>query len=91
VGERAWAQQLLSWEWRGNELRAEISRAKYFVRGERREVLAWCELRDVSGGRRCDVGSFPSVAAAKAACDLHAAARCRRDREWNARKLNGLF
>jgi hypothetical protein len=76
-----WAQQLLTWTWHGNELRAEISRCRYFVRGERHEVLAWAEVRDVSGGRRVDIGSFPTVSAAKAACDLHAAARCRRDRK----------
>ena len=81
MGERAWASALLAWELRGQQLVAEISRCRYFCRAHGREVLAWCEPRDVSGRRRCDIGSYPTVAAAKAACELHAAARCRRDRE----------
>jgi hypothetical protein len=70
-----WAQELLAWEWRGLQLVAEISRCRYFVRGERHEILAWCELRDVSGGRRCEIGSFRDVAAAKAACERDAQLR----------------
>ena len=77
--DRGWAASVLSWEWRGVQLVAEISRCRYFVRGERCEAIAWCELRDVSGGRRVEIGSFRDVAAAKAACERDAAARCRRD------------
>jgi hypothetical protein len=79
MGRDRFAQQLLSWEWRGVQLEAAIARCRYFVRGHGREVLAWCELRDVSGGRRIEVGSFRDVAAAKAVCEHHAAALCRRD------------
>jgi hypothetical protein len=81
MGRDRFAQQLLSWEWRGVQLEAAIPRCTYFCRTHGREVIAWCELRDISGGRRVEIGSFPSVAAAKAACELHAAAWCRRDRE----------
>jgi hypothetical protein len=77
--DRGWAGALLTWTWHGNELQAEVSRCRYFCRAHGREVLAWCELRDVSGGRRCEIGSFGDVAAAKAACERHAAARCRRE------------
>jgi hypothetical protein len=77
MGRERFAADLLSWEWRGQQLVAEISRCRYFCRAHGREVLAWCELRDVSGGRRCDIGSFRDVAAAKAACEADAARRVR--------------
>jgi hypothetical protein len=66
MGRDRFAQQLLGWEWRGLQLQAEISAARYFVRGDRHEIITWCEVRDVGGGRRCDIGSFPSVTLARA-------------------------
>jgi hypothetical protein len=77
--DRGWAQRLLEWRWEGLRQTAETSRARYVIRGERHEVLAWCEVRDVGGRRRVEIGSFPSVALARAACETDAAARCRRD------------
>jgi hypothetical protein len=77
--ERGWAQNLLTWRWEGLQLTAEVSRAKYFLRSERHEVLAWCEVRDLDGRRRVEIGSFPSVALARVACERDAAARCRQD------------
>jgi hypothetical protein len=68
-----WSGRLLSWEWRGNQLEAGISRAWYFIRAHGREVLAWCELRELGGRRRVEVGSYPSVQAAREACERHAA------------------
>jgi hypothetical protein len=79
VRERGWAGALLVWEWRGLQLVAEISRCRYFCRVRGREVLAWCELRDISGGRRCEIGSFRDVAAAKAACEADAQRRVQRE------------
>jgi hypothetical protein len=52
MGRDRFAQQLLSWEWRGVQLEAAIPRCAYFCRAHGREVIAWCELRDISGGRR---------------------------------------
>jgi hypothetical protein len=77
MGDR-WAQTLLGWSWRGNQLEAEISRGRYFVRGHGREVLAHAELRDVGGRRRIEIGSYPSVALARAACERDAQHRLRR-------------
>jgi hypothetical protein len=81
MGDRGWAGELLSWRWRGRHLEAEISRVRYFIRGEAHEIAAWGEVRDPSGRYRVEIGSFPSVGAARAACERDAAARCRRDRE----------
>ena len=75
------AGELLSWGWSGAVLVAEISAARYVIRGERHEVLAHAELRDVGGRRRIEIGSFATVSAARAACELHAAALCRREDE----------
>ena len=72
-----WAQDLLCWRWAGLQVEAEISRCRYFVRGERHEVLAWAELRDISGVRRVEIGSFASVALARAACEADAERRVR--------------
>ena len=80
MGER-WPQRLLVWAWRGALLEAWIARCAYFVRGERCEEIAWGELRDLDGRRRVDIGSFASVALARAACERDAVARCRRERE----------
>ena len=77
MGDRAWAGALLMWKWRGLQLQAEVSRCRYFVRAHGREVLAWCEVRDVSGGRRCEIGSFASVALARAVCERDAQRRVR--------------
>ena len=82
--ERGWAQNLLTWRWEGLQQTAEVWRAKYFIRGERHEVLAHAEVRDTCGRRRIDIGSFPSVALARAACERDAAVRCRRDDERTA-------
>ena len=70
-----WPQNLLTWTWRGVQLEAAISRARYFVRSERREVLAWAEVRETDGRHRVDIGSFPSVSAAQAACERDAERR----------------
>jgi hypothetical protein len=79
MGDRGWACVLLSWGWSGSVLTAEISAARYFVRGDRHEVLAWAELRDLGGRRRIEVGTFGAVAPACAACELDAERRCRRE------------
>jgi hypothetical protein len=76
MGDR-WASDLLSWEYRPPLLVAEVSRARYLLRVDPHEVIAWCELRDVSGGRRIEIGSYPAVSAAKAACERDAAVRIR--------------
>jgi hypothetical protein len=75
------ARELLAWEWRPPLLTAEVSRARYFQRAEQCEVLAWCELRELGAARRCDIGSFGDVAAAKAACEADALQRLRREEE----------
>jgi hypothetical protein len=75
------ARELLAWEWRPPLLTAEVSAARYVIRGERHEVLAWCEPRDIGGRRRCEIGSFGDVAAAKAACEADALQRLRREEE----------
>ena len=80
MGE-GWAQRLLAWEWRGVQLVAEISRAKYYVRLPGREILAHAEVRAPGGRYRVDVGSFASMGLARAACERDAERRCRRDRE----------
>ena len=79
MGDCGWASALLSWGWRGALLVSEISTARYFVRCDRCETTAWAELRDPGGRRRIEIGSFGSVALARAACELDAARRCRRD------------
>jgi hypothetical protein len=79
MGRDRWAQQLLTWTWAGNQLRSQIARCTYHVQAFGPEILAWAMRADISGGRRVDVGSYPTVSAAKAACDLHAAALCRRE------------
>jgi hypothetical protein len=79
MGERGWAGDLLSWRRAGASLTAEVSRARYFIRAERHEVVAHAEVRDVGGTWRADLGSHRTVAAARAACEKDAAARCRRD------------
>jgi hypothetical protein len=81
VGDRGWARQLLTWSWAGPVLTATISAARYFIRVERHEVLAWAELRDLAGRYRVEVGSFPSVALARAACERDAERRCRRSED----------
>jgi hypothetical protein len=71
--DRGWARVLLGWHWSGALLTAEISAARYFIRGERHEILCWAELRDVSGRRRAEIGSYRSVAEARAAAERDAA------------------
>lgn len=84
--DRGWAQTLLQWRWEGATLlTAEIAVARYFVRGDPHEILAWCELRELGSWRRCEVGSFPAAAAAKAACERHAAGLCVREPEMRNR------
>lgn len=79
LGDRGFARELLHWEWRGVQLEAAIARCRYYVRGERHEAVAWCELRELGGARRVEVGTFADVAAAKAACERDVAHRLRRD------------
>ena len=73
----AWASALLTWELRRLQLVAEISRGTYRVQAFGPEVLAWAEIRDTCGHRRCEIGSFRDVAAAKAACERDAQLRVR--------------
>jgi hypothetical protein len=82
--DRGWAGVLLSWRWAGSLLTAEISAARYFVRSERHEVVAWCEVREPGGRYRIEVGTFGSVGDARAACEADAQLRCRRDQEERA-------
>jgi hypothetical protein len=82
MGAGGWAGRLLEWRACGPQLlEAEISVARYFVRGDRHEVIAWAEVRDPCGRYRIDIGSFSSVGAAQAACERDAVARCRREGE----------
>jgi hypothetical protein len=85
INGRGWAGALLSWRWAGSLLTAEISAAKYFIRCDRHEALAWGELRDLGGRYRVEVGSFPSVGLARAACERDAQRRCRREVEERGR------
>jgi hypothetical protein len=48
------------------------------IQSERHEVLTWAEVRDLGGRRRVEIGSVPSVAAARAACEADAQRRLRR-------------
>lgn len=78
--ERGFARELLEWRWSGATLlTAEISAARYVIRCDWHEALAHAEIRDVGGSRRVEVGSFPSVGEARAACDRHAAGLCVRE------------
>ena len=81
VAERGWAGRLLvDWRWQGARLQvSEISAGRYLIWVDPHEVTAWCEVREPGGRRRCEVGSFPSVAAAKAGCERDAQSRCRRE------------
>jgi hypothetical protein len=76
-----WAGTLLSWRWEGSVWRAEVSRARYFVRADRHKVFAWAEVRDVGGRCRVEIGTFATVAAAQVACERDAAVRCRGESE----------
>jgi hypothetical protein len=85
MGDRGWAQRLLAWRAGvGALLTAEISAARYFIRGGH-EVIAWAEVRDLDGRRRVEIGVFRTVAAARAACEVDAQRRCRRDGEERGR------
>jgi hypothetical protein len=79
MGARGWAGVLLSWRWDGVLLTAEVARVRYFVRGERHEVIAWAEARDLGGRRRVEIGSFRSVGDARGACERDAERRVRRE------------
>jgi hypothetical protein len=81
VREHDWAGDLLEWRGAGGSLTAEVSCGVYFVAAGRHEVLAWCEVRDWGGKYRVEVGTFGDVAAAQAACERDAQARCRREEE----------
>jgi hypothetical protein len=81
VVDRGWAQRLLEWRWSGSLLSAEISCARYFIRCDWHEALAWGEVRDPGGRYRVEVGSFPSVGLARGACERDAERRLRRDRD----------
>jgi hypothetical protein len=52
-------RNLLTWAWRGVQLEAAISRARYVIQSERHEVLTWAEVRDLGGRRRVEIGSVP--------------------------------
>jgi hypothetical protein len=80
-GANGWAGTLLQWHWTGALLTAEVSVARYFIRGERHEIVAWAEIRDVCGRCRVEIGSFRSVGEARAACERDAERRCRREGE----------
>jgi hypothetical protein len=58
-----------------------MSRARYFVDPGLHEVLAWAELREHGGKYRIEVGTFRTVAEARAACERDAERRCRREGE----------
>ena len=73
-----WAANLLDWAWSGAVLTAEASRARYVLRAERHEVIAWGELRDVGGRRRIDIGSFHSGCPCCVRAGCAAACACRR-------------
>jgi hypothetical protein len=79
--ERGWAGELLTWQQAPLWQEAETGRAKYFVAAGPYEVQAWAEVRDWDGRRRINIGTFAGVAEAKAACDAHAAARLRREKD----------
>jgi hypothetical protein len=79
--ERKWAQRLLVWQPRELWEEAETAHVKYFVAAGPYEVQAWAEVRDWDGRRRVNIGTFGTVAEAKAACDAHAAARLRREKD----------
>jgi hypothetical protein len=81
MGDRGWARVLLKWTWRGVHLEAEVSRARYFIRGDRHEAVAWAEVREPGGRYRVEVGSFRSVGDARAVCERDAERRCRRAAE----------
>ena len=90
MGDSGWAGRLLSWGWRGVLLEAEISRVKYYIRGERREVLAHAEVREPGGRYRVEIGSYPTVSAARVACERDAQEWCRREREERSPTTTGL-
>lgn len=71
--DRGWAAAQLSWEWHGVCLEASIARCRYYVLPRGRELIVWGELREPGGRKRIDIGSFPDVGQAKAACERHAA------------------
>ena len=79
MADRGWAADLLSWRQAGGSLTAEVSRARYFVRAEAHEITAHAEVRDLGGRYRIEIGTYPTVALARAACEKDAAARCRRE------------
>jgi hypothetical protein len=79
--DRGWAGDLLSWRWSGAVLTAEVSAARYVIRGERHEVLAHAEVRDPGGRYRVEIGSFASAALARAACERDVQLRVRREGE----------
>ena len=73
------AQRLLAWRGAGAALlTAEVARARYFVRVDAHEVVAWAEVPEADGRHRIDIGSFASVGKAQAACEQDAERRCRR-------------
>lgn len=68
-------ERLLEWRSAGGSLTAEVSCVEYFVAAARHEVLAWCEVRDLGGKYRIEIGSFGDVVAAQAACERDAQLR----------------
>jgi hypothetical protein len=69
------AGRLLEWQKVGAQLTAEVSAARYFIFPGRFETVAWCELRELDGRGRVEVGAFASLREAQAACERDAQRR----------------
>ena len=66
----------------GPRLQAEVRHVRYFLRQRGRTRLSpGLRWGDWDGRRRVNIGTFGTVAEAKAVCDAHAAALLRRERE----------
>jgi hypothetical protein len=70
-----WATRLLQWAERGLRLEAETGSARYFVTGGPYEAIAWCEVKELGGRRRVELGSHGSVRLACDACERDAQRR----------------
>ena len=80
--DRGWASRDTVLEWKASPPSwwvAERLGGRWVIEVQACEAIARCELR-VPGNRRwVDIGSFPSVAAARRACERDAVERCRRE------------
>ena len=70
-----WATRLLQWAERGLRFEAETGRARYFVTAGPYEAIAWCEVKELGGRRRVELGSHGSVRLACEACERDAQRR----------------